>query len=99
MNESKHTPEWTYNHVTSQDFEVVDDNGRVIAYPLTEANAAHIVRCVNAYPIMLEALKDLRRLVAEISPSTNTRDELDDLVSGVYCKIKAAIKAAEGKTE
>jgi hypothetical protein len=60
-----------------------------------EANAAHIVKCVNAYAPMMEALKTLRASCQEALSDDWNRT--DDGFEAMIESIDDALRAAEGK--
>ncbi len=54
-----------------------------------QANAAHIVKCVNAYPVMLETLKRVHELMRDALVHNHTTYAISAL--------KLAIQTVEGK--
>lgn len=99
---SKHAPlPWKLS--LTDDTMIIDATGREVCaidgdynspddWPIMEANAAHIVHCVNTYPILVEVLKRADVALASV-------DECDDAgyLEITRIKVRAALEMAGAK--
>ena len=60
-----------------------------------DANAAHIVQCVNVHEELLEALKAAKAQLAELIEHTNTVNVMDNCMA-TYHEIERILAKAEG---